>query len=33
MKEKKTRMHIDLEQAKALVAVLAHWIQFGNFAE
>jgi hypothetical protein len=28
-----TRMHLDLEQVKALITVLEHWVQFGNFAE
>lgn len=28
-----TRMHIDLEQAKALVAVLEQWILSGSFLE
>lgn len=27
------RMHIDLKQAKALVAVLEMWIQFGSFTD
>lgn len=31
--ENQTRMHLDLEQVKALIAVLEMWVQTGDFAE